>query len=83
MKQIDYKTAVELMAFAGSTDVRIMVDMDEAVGHVDLYKLESAGKVAFFLPDDPPKEADSSQVSVLDPPPVRQRASGARLTAGK
>ena len=25
MKQIDYKTAVELMAFAGRTDVAIMV----------------------------------------------------------
>ena len=56
MKRIDYKTAVELMAFAGRTDVAIMVKQIEPVDYHTLFFLEQNQQVMFFIPDDPEEE---------------------------
>lgn len=57
MKQIDYRTAVELMAFNGRTDVAIMVKNIEPVDYITLYELENQGQVMFFIPDELEEES--------------------------
>ncbi len=52
MKQIDYRTAVELMAFSGCTEVKIMVVEVDPIDWNTLYQLNQAGQVLFFVPDD-------------------------------
>ena len=81
MKQIDYKTAVELMAFAGRTDVAIMVKQIEPVDYNTLYHLQLNEQVMFFIPDDLEEAAPEAEKST--PPPQSRRPGGARLTAEK
>lgn len=67
MKQIDYRTAVELMAFSGCTEVKIMVVEVDPIDWNTLYQLNQAGQVLFFVPDDlslpgsPPKETQKKR----------------------
>ena len=53
MKQIDYISAVEQMAFKGRTDVVIMVKNVDPIDYHTLFLLEQNHQVMFFLPDDP------------------------------
>lgn len=52
MKQIDYQTAVELMAFSGCTEIRIMVVEADPIDYNTLYLLNQVGQVLFFVPDN-------------------------------
>lgn len=56
MKQIDYQTAIELMAFQGRTDVTIMVKDIDPIDYNTLYQLQLNEQVMFFIPDDPEEE---------------------------
>lgn len=81
MKQIDYISAVEQMAFKGRTDVVIMVKNVDPIDYHTLFLLEQNHQVMFFLPDDPEEAAPEEKEST--PPPQSRRPGGARLTAGK
>ena len=82
MKQIDYISAVEQMAFKGRTDVVIMVKNVDPIDYHTLFLLEQNHQVMFFLPDDP-EEAAPEEKESTPPPPQSRRPGGARLTAGK
>lgn len=71
MKQIDYQTAVELMAFQGRTDVAIMVREIEPVDYNTLYHLQLNEQVMFFIPDDPEEAAPETKKST---PPLLKAA---------
>lgn len=83
MKQIDYISAVEQMAFKGRTDVVIMVKNVDPIDYHTLFFLEQNHQVMFFLPDDPEEDKHSEEPGESTPPQSRRRPSGARLTAGK
>lgn len=68
MKQIDYQTAIELMAFQGRTDVAIMVREIEPVDYNTLYHLQLNEQVMFFIPDDPEEAAPETKKST---PPLK------------
>ena len=78
MKQIDYQTAVELMAFQGRTDVAIMVREIEPVDYNTLYHLQMNEQVMFFLPDDP--EEEKPQGAAGNTPPLK--AAGSKAAPG-
>ena len=71
MKQIDYRTAVELMAFSGCTEVKIMVVEVDPIDWNTLYQLNQAGQVLFFVPDD---------LSLPGSPPPKRRRKRGRST---
>ena len=83
MKQIDYISAVEQMAFKGRTDVVIMVKNVDPIDYHTLFLLEQNHQVMFFLPDDPEDKRSEEAGKSTPPPQSRRRQSGARLTAGK
>ena len=69
MKQIDYETAIHMMAFEGRTDIRIMVREVEPVDIHTLYALQKDGQVMFFIQEDPlSNPADKSNT----PPQYKQ-----------
>lgn len=82
MKQIDYISAVEQMAFKGRTDVVIMVKNIDPIDYHTLFLLEQNHQVMFFLPDDPEEDKHPAEEKSTSPQSRRQQ-SGARLTAGK
>lgn len=83
MKQIDYISAVEQMAFKGRTDVVIMVKNIDPIDYHTLFLLEQNHQVMFFLPDDPEEDKHPAEEKSTPPPQSRRQQSGARLTAGK
>lgn len=82
MKQIDYISAVELMAFKGRTDVVIMVKNVDPIDYHTLFLLEQNHQVMFFLPDDPEEDKPPAEEKST-PPQSRRQQSGARSTAEK
>ena len=85
MKQIDYKEAVELMAFAGRTDVVIMVREVEPIDYNTLYALEKEKQVMFFIPDDPAEdkcqETEKSTTPSNPPAAKRRQVDGGKIMA--
>ena len=75
MKQIDYQTAIELMAFQGRTDVTIMVREIEPVDYNTLYHLQLNEQVMFFIPDDP--EEGKHPAEEKSTPPLKAAGSKA------
>ena len=74
MKQIDYETAIHMMAFEGRTDIRIMVREVEPVDIHTLYALQKDGQVMFFIQEDPlSNPADKSNT-----PPNTNSGKGAK-----
>lgn len=83
MKQIDYISAVEQMAFKGRTDVVIMVKNVDPIDYHTLFLLEQNHQVMFFLPDDPEEEKPQGSAGNTPPPQSRRQQNGVRLTAGR
>ena len=80
MKQIDYISAVELMAFKGRTDVVIMVKNVDPIDYHTLFLLEQNHQVMFFLPDDP--EEDKPPAEEKSTPPSKPPAAKRRQIDG-
>lgn len=84
MKQIDYISAVEQMAFKGRTDVVIMVKNVDPIDYHTLFLLEQNHQVMFFLPDDPeeaaPEEKESTPPS-KPPAAKRRQVDGGKIKA--
>ena len=82
MKQINYAEAIELMAFAGRTDVVIMVREVEPVDYNTLYLLEKNGQVMFFLPEEN-APMNSPAEEIPSPPSNPLAAKRLRVDSGK
>ena len=80
MKQIDYISAVEQMAFKGRTDVVIMVKNVDPIDYHTLFLLEQNHQVMFFLPDDPEEAAPEEKEST---PPSKPAAKRRQVDGGK
>lgn len=79
MKQIDYISAVEQMAFKGRTDVVIMVKNIDPIDYHTLFLLEQNHQVMFFLPDDPEEEKPQEAAGNTTPP---LKAAGNKTASG-
>ena len=82
MKQIDYISAVEQMAFKGRTDVVIMVKNVDPIDYHTLFLLEQNHQVMFFLPDDP-EDKQSEEAGKSTPPPIKPAARRRQVDGGK
>ena len=85
MKQIDYISAVEQMAFKGRTDVVIMVKNVDPIDYHTLFLLEQNHQVMFFLPDDPEdkrsEEPGESTPPIKPPAAKRRQVDGGKIKA--
>ena len=83
MKQIDYISAVEQMAFKGRTDVVIMVKNVDPIDYHTLFFLEQNHQVMFFLPDDPEEDKHSEEPGGEYHPPKPPAAKRRQVDGGK